>query len=251
MSANYTIVSRPPVWVSAHRKCEFKYGITGTILSSGYDDGNGYLKVNLGGSMAFTLAAGDRVYIDGAPYTGFHVVREFHSSIQYTLETLYTSAGSGYIFPVVLPTIQIYKGYADNELILPLYPSGSLDLYDIQPRTLAAEFQPEFGTDGKITFDISGYLKAVLETPYVAGYNEDETSYQYRKSATIDYLPMNYAKVDIMLLEQGGTIANLECQLYVANSALTSADLNRRFFNTTRPLSVLQRPPSFTNGVNY
>lgn len=250
MSANYAIVNRPPEWVSAHRECAFKYSVSGTIIGSSYDDGNGYLKVNLTGAFIQTLAVGDRVYIRNGAYEGFHVVRSVHSSTQYAFETLYTSADTGLIFPVLLPTISIYKGFSSGELTLPLYPSGSLDLSTIQPRELVAEFKPEFDIDGYITFNISGYLKAVLATPYKAGYNETETSYQYRKSATVDYLPMDYAKVDIMLLEPGGTTANLEMQLYVCNAGVSSEELNREFVDTNRPLLPITKRPDFATGTN-
>lgn len=250
MSANYAIVNRPPEWVSAHRECAFKYSVTGTLIGSSYDDGNGYLKVNLTGAFFQTLAVGDRVYIRNGDYEGFHVVRSVQSSTQYTFETLYTTADTGLIFPVLLPTISIYKGFSSGELSLPLYPTGSLDLSTIQPRELVAEFKPEFDIDGYITFDISGYLKAVLATPYKAGYNETETSYQYRKASGEDYLPMNYAKVDIMLLEPGGTTANLEMQLYVCNAGVSSEELTREFVDTGRPLLPLLKKPDFATGSN-
>lgn len=248
MSANYTMKSRPPKWVSAHRKCEFRYRLPVTTISSGYDDGNGYLKINLSGAFPFALAVGDRVYIPaGTDYTGFHTIRTVHSSIQYTLETEYVSliSGSTTIYEVVLPEVTLYKGYTDNELILPLYPSGSLDLYDIQPQELLATFQPEAGSDGFIQFDISGYLKAALESPYKVAYNDTETDYIYAKSATEDYLPMNTAKIE-MYIE-----GNKEITLIAHNSSLTTADLNRYHVDAARSLTPMKQETVFTNGINY
>jgi hypothetical protein len=247
MSANYQLKSMPPKWVSAHRKCEFKYRLPVSTISSGYDDGNGYLKINLSGAFAYALAVGDRVYIPaGTDYTGFHVIRTVHSTVQYTLETTYTTpiSGSATIYEVVLPTVSLYKGYDDNELILPLYPSGSLDIYDIQPRELLAEFQPEAGADGFIQFDISGYLKAALESPYKVGYNETETDYIYAKSATQSYLPMNTAKIELII--EG----NLERTLIAHNTSLAVGDLNRYYVDTVTGLQPLKQVPSFTQGVN-
>lgn len=247
MSTNYVMKSRPPKWVSAHRKCEFRYRLPVSTISSGYDDGNGYLKLNLSGAFPFALAVGDRVYIPaGTDYTGFHTIRTVHSSIQYTLETEYVSliSGSTTIYEVVLPTVTLYKGYTDNELILPLYPSGSLDLYDIQPQELLATFQPEAGSDGFIQFDISGYLKAALESPYKVAYNDIETDYIYAKSATQYYLPMNTAKIE-MYIE-----GNKEITLIAHNSSLTSADLNRYFVDTVTGLQPLKQIAEFTQGVN-
>lgn len=248
MSLHYTMKRRPPEWVSAHRKCEFAYAIQGVLVLSAYDDGDGYLQVNLSSTLPFSSDAtvGTRVYINTGTYEGYHVIREVVSTTQYVFETLYTGGVTGIVIllQVKLPTVSVYKGYASGELILPLYPSGTLDLYTIQPRTLAATFAPEFGLDGLITFDISGYLKAIMVTPYKVGYNVDETDYNYAKSATVDYVPLQYHKVDIMI--EG----NLECTLYVANTALDQQSFNRYFVYTGRPLYPLIKPPLFDIGVN-
>lgn len=245
MSLNYTMKSRPPKWVSAHRKCEFRYAITGTIIGSAYNDGNGYYKINLFSAFFQTLAVGDRVFISGSTYlNGFQVIREVHSSIQYTLEAEYVLDDNGIIQPVILPTVTLYKGYTDNELILPLYPSGSLDLYDIQPQELLATFQPEAGSDGFIQFDISGYLKAALLNPYKVAYNDTETDYIYAKSGTEDWLPMNTAKIE-MYIE-----GNKEITLIAVNSSITSSELIRYFQNTDRPLSPMKQEVAFAQGIN-
>lgn len=245
MSTHYTMKERPAKWVSAHRKCEFKYSVSGTIIGSAYDDGNGYYKINLFSAFFQPLEVGDRVFISGSTYlNGFHVIRSIQSTIQYTLETEYILDDNGIIQPVILPTVSIYKGYEDGELNLPLYPSGSLNMYDIQPRELVAEFQPEFSLDGFIRFDISGYLKSVLETPYKAGYNDTETDYVYAKSATESYLPMNTAKIELMI--EG----NLEIALIAHNSSLETKDLNRYFVDTVRPLGVSKQAVEFLDGIN-
>lgn len=245
MSAHYSIKQMPPKWVSAHRKCEFKYAILGTLIGSAYNDGNGYVKINLGSAFFEPLAVGDRVFISGSTYyNGFNVIREVHSTIQYTLETTYILDDNGFIQPVTLPTVSLYKGYTDGELVLPLYPSGSLDMFDIQPRELLAEFQPEIGIEGLITFDISGYLKAALESPYKVGYNDTETNYVYAKSATESYLPMNTAKIEVIIE------SNLERTLIAHNTSLAVDDLNRYFVDTVRGLQPLKQVPSFTQGVN-
>lgn len=245
MSTHYQMKSRPAKWVSAHRKCEFKYAVSGTLIGSAYDDGNGYYKLNLFSAFFQPLSVGDRVFISGSTYlNGYHTIRSVQSTIQYTLETEYILDDNGIIQPVILPTVSLYKGYYDGELNLPLYPSGSLNMYDIQPRELLAEFQPEMGIDGLITFDISGYLKACLETPYKAGYNDTEANYVYAKSATESYLPMNTAKVELMI--EG----NLEITLIAHNSGLTTNDLNRYFVDTIRPLGVSKQTVEFAQGIN-
>lgn len=245
MSTHYQMKSRPAKWVSAHRKCEFKYAVSGTLIGSAYDDGNGYYKLNLFSAFFHPLSVGDRVFISGSTYlNGYHTIRSVQSTIQYTLETEYTLDDNGIIQPVILPTVSLYKGYYDGELNLPLYPSGSLNMYDIQPRELLAEFQPEIGVDGFITFDISGYLKAALESPYKAGYNDTETNYIYAKSATQEYLPMATAKIE-MFIE-----SNKEVTLIAHNSSMPTNELNRYYVDTIRPLSVSKQAVEFINGIN-
>lgn len=245
MSTHYKMKSRPAKWVSAHRKCEFKYSVSGTIIGAAYDDGNGYYKLNLFSPFFQTLAVGDRVFISGSTYlNGFHTIRSVQSTIQYTLETEYILDDNGIIQPVILPTVLLYKGYYDGELNLPLYPSGSLNMYDIQPRELLAEFQPEFNSEGFIQFDISGYLKAALESPYKAGYNDTETDYIYAKGGGEYWLPMNTAKVE-MIIE-----SNLEIEVIAVNSSITGQELTRYFDNTDRPLSPMKQEVIFTSGIN-
>ena len=246
MSTHYAMKERPAKWVSAHRKCEFKYSVSGTLIGSAYDDGNGYYKLNLFSAFFEPLEVGDRVFISGSTYlNGFHVIRSVQSTIQYTLETEYILDDNGIIKPVILPTVSLYKGYEDGELNLPLYPSGSLDMFDIQPKELVAEFQPEMGLDGFIKFDISGYLKACLEAPYKAGYNDTETSYQYAKSATEDYLPMNNAKIELFI--EG----NKEITLIAHNSTLETKELNRFHVDAARSLTPMKQETEFASGINY
>ena len=242
MSLVYKILQRPAKWVSAHRKNEFKLRLPQTTISSGYDDGDGYLKLNLAGAFPLTLAEGDRIYIPpGTDYTGFHKVKTIHSSIQITLNTTYTSSisGSVVIRQVYLPTISIYKGYKQGELVV-TYDSGTVDLYDILPYTLVAEFQPEVGLDGNVTLDICGYLKTVIEAPYKPAYNADEDDYIYPQYVINTFCPKYYNKVTV-LVEDRWNIATL----YAANAAISTDELNRDFVDTGRQMQPLLQP------VNY
>lgn len=246
MSLNYTMLSRPPQWVSAHRECRFKYRLPQATLMGIGSDGI-YAKLIMSSAFTTTVAVGDRIYISpGTPYTGYHIIRDIGTGT-YTLETEYTGfvIDAITVWHVLLPEVQLYKGYAVGELSLPLHPSGSLPLHTIQPRTLVATFKPEAGPDGLVEFDISGYLKAIITEPYKAGYNDTETSYHYKQFFFADYIPLNHAKVDVMI--EG----NLECQLNVANAAISTPELNRYYVDTARPLAPPPKFVFFDYGVKH
>jgi len=245
--SQYKLISKPALWMSAHRKNEFKIRLPQSLITSGFNAG-GYLKINLSGSFLTPLAVGDRVYIPNlSPYTGFHTVREVHSAVQVTLNTAYQStiSGSVVIWKVELPTIQIYKGYKLAELTV-AYDGGTYDFYTNQPYELVAEFKPEAGADGYLTFDISGYLKTVIDNPYKPAYSPDEDSKLYPVSAlgvkVYEYTPLYYNKVTVCLPDSTGTIKGIISSHYAANAAISTDELNRFFVDTERPISVMKQP---------
>lgn len=244
---NYPIKSRPPKWVSAHRSNVFRTGIPTVAAFGGYD-ASGYLGLVLTSSYSIsTPEVGDRLYIYSGAYSGFHVIREVVSGIQFVTETEWTVSpvwNSELVGFCKLPTVKIYKGYKEAEIILPLYPSGSVDLYDIMPYTLAAEFTPEVGVDGFIEFDLLGYLKSILVAPYKQGYNEDESDYNYAKSADEYYVPKNYQKARVVI--NGSLVA----ELFVSNSGIETSELNRLYVDTNQPMQPLQKAEYFS-GKEY
>lgn len=246
MSANYTMISRPSKWVSAHRKCEFVYRLPQALIVSGYDDGNGYLKINLTSPFPFAMVEGDTIYITDGTYRGFHKIRTVHSTLQYTINTSFilSLSGSIVVWQVILPKIPIYRGYEDNELILPLYPSGSLDMNDIQPKELLGVFTPSVRGDGYMYFDISGYIKSALRTPYRGKYNSDEVNYIYAKSANEYYLPMNVEKINFTIER------NNEVELIAHNSSIETRDLISDYLDSGRPLTPLKQRAIFSIGRN-
>lgn len=251
MSDNYKLMSRPANWVSAHRKNEFRYRLPQKTVVGAYNTG-GYLSLILDSAFVLVYGApqvGDRIFLTtGGSYgdNKYHTIKEITSSIQYVLTTEWIDASIGIslIYFVRLPEIQLYKGYRSGELVLPLYPTGSLDLYTIMPWTLIGKFYPEAGIDGFITFDISGYLKTAIESPYKVGYNQDEINYHYPLSSSKSYVVKNYNKVALILY------FNIEATLSVANSAITSDELNRCYVDTDQPMQPLQLPLKF-NGDGY
>lgn len=237
---SYRCINIPAKWVSAHRKNEYKIRLPQSTINSGYNSG-GYLKVILAGAFPNALNVGDRIYIPaGTDYTGFHTIKSIDSSIQFTLETAYISniGGSVVVWQVYLPTVEIWKGYRDGEIVL-TWTGGTIDLYDIMPYELVGTFQPEAGFDGYLTFDICGYLKTVIETPYKAAYSPDEESFLYVRNATEIYTPKYYNRVEVVLND--GLIRTH----YVANAGITTDELNRGFVDTGRQMQPLLVPVDY------
>jgi len=239
---NYKVLQRPAKWISAHRKNEYKVRLPISTIVSGYNSG-GKLKLILSGAFPYPINEGDRIFIPNlAPYTGFHVIESIDSSIQFTLTTPHqiSLSGSIVVWQCELPSVYIYKGYKAGELVL-TYNSGTIDLYDIMPYTLAAEFKPEVDFDGYLKFDICGYVKTVIESPFKGAYSPDETSYIYPYGSN-SYTPKYYNKVEIILEE------TLAATHYAANASITTDELNREFVDTGRQLQPLKMPVTYFGG---
>lgn len=245
MAANYRYDEVPPKWVSGHRDNEYKIRLPRTTASSGFNAG-GYLRMNLTGAFLYPIAVGSRIYMDNnSGYPGYHTIKEINSSVQITLNTPFTITfgGANTISQVVLPEISIYKGYKFGELIIPT-DNGPLDLSTIQPYTLVAKVKPEAGLDGFIRFNFAGYSKAVIEAPYKGAYNPDENNFLYPYlGGLFTFTPKYYNK--IRLLINGGTIG----QHYVANSSISTQELNQNFVDCERNLSPLIQPAKIFNQI--
>lgn len=236
---NYKLLQQPAKWVSAHRKNEYKFRLPQSLIMSGYND-SGKLKLILSSAFTYPINVGDRIYIPNlAPYTGFHTIKSIDSSIQFTLNTDYVANLSGLIvvWQCNLPTVKLYKGYKAGELVL-TYNTGTIDLYDIMPYELVAEFKPEVDFDGYVKFDICGYLKTVIESPFKGAYNPDEINYNYPYGLSI-YTPKYYNKVELILED---TLINTH---YAANASITTDELNREFVDTQRQLQPLLMPVKY------
>lgn len=237
---NNPILQRPAKWISAHRNCVFRFGIPTQMAFGGYN-ASGYLGIVMTTSFgaAGTPAVGDRLYIYGGTYEGFVTVREVVSTIQFVTES--TWVGSMYneqVGFVNKPTFSVYKGYRVGEVIL-----NGQDLSEWQPYELVGEFIPDVGTDGVMEFDIYEYLKAAMSAPNY-GYNQDEENKIVNKGDGEDYIPLNYNKIELVL---GGGIVSLH---YVANTGLTTNDLNRYYVDTNQPMQPLRIPIDFTGKDN-
>lgn len=256
MEKKYTLVKCPPLWVSAHRECRLRFAFaTGKLIGVGSTAGNLVMGFS---SLPFTPVAGERIYIYPSAtlsnlYQGYHVVKQVLYSNILIMETPYL----GYedvdhnAAVIRLPEISIYKGYAPAEIMLPVLFSSPVDMYTMQPRTLVCTFKPEASPDGYLDFDISGYLKTVIEQPYKCGYNDTEVDSQPPLFFNMHYIPQNYGRVQVMLKVPGETTAGKQCELLVANASITTQELNRFFVETGRPLGPLLKPVRFAQGVNH
>ena len=168
MSANYKLLNRPPQWVSAHRKCEFKYAIKPEVEIAILDD-SGYVRLIT--FISIGVSVGDRVFLRGGVYNGFHTVKSIAGSNDFTLNTAYTVAETDIVTvtKIILPTVKLYSGFNEGEILLPVYPSGTVDLFTIYPYKLAGTFKPEISADGYVYFNIQGYLKTIIDAPYKVG----------------------------------------------------------------------------------
>ncbi len=245
MATDYRLTATPPKWISAHRDNNYTMRLPSTDASSGYNDGSGFLKVNLSGAFPYTVEVGQRIYITTSPYIGFHIVKTVHSSIQITFETAFISTFGGAVtlYQAVLPEISIYKGYKLGEMIIP-HSGGTVDLSTVNPYTLVATIQPEAGVDGFVRFNICGFTKTVIDAPYVGAYNPDQTDYNFEIVTfpfSLDYNSKYFNRVRLEL--NGGYIADH----YAVNSAVSSYELNRDFVQTIRQLSPLLQAPRYAN----
>jgi hypothetical protein len=216
----YLLKQRPAKWVSAHREFTWRYSLPFRPFFY-YPDG-GFIRVVLTSSFSADLLVGSRVYLRGfGSLTGYHVIKTVTSQTVITLETAYpstviSSVGAQFEF-VDLPTVTVYSGWNTGELII-----GGVDMSTVQPFKLIATFKPETDLQGVINFNLCGYAQASFPTPYKAGYNIDEVNYNIPSGG------LTVTGKDYVYLRHffNGSLKGFN---YVANSALTEADLNRYY----------------------
>lgn len=223
MSDNYTIVTQPDQWASAHKPIRFVYNMPfnfGTL-----SDNNGRLRVVMSAALAGgkLIVAGDLIYINGGIYKGYHTVETVVSNTDFTLSTAYGSAFVGlvqikYATP---PQWQIWKGYQDSEVV------GTNPF----PFTKVADFSPEGNTAGLLSFDVSGYVKAAMPeiTPPLEGTAFGDV-----------FLATDYSRFMPYRLLIGTSARSLYFEdIYLAlNSSIDSDVLNAEYVDTPKPLNT-------------
>lgn len=236
------MVGRPAKWVSAHRKNEFKYRLPQAVIMALSDNGDGTTRITVSGSYTggLVLVTGERVFIPsiGAGF-GKSYIATVISGTQFDInETWTTTLSAGFVWLCRLPEVQLYGGWEVGELII-----GGEDISDWQPYILLGKFFPEVGTDGYLTFDVSGYLKSDLLTPYKYYPNSTEENY---------IVPISSAEVSLIQFTRMKLVIEYtnECELLVCNASITTQELNQKYVNTLRAQQPLQQPFIFSDGSN-
>lgn len=234
MSDNYTIVTQPDQWASAHKPIRFVYNMPfnfGTL-----SDNNGRLRVVMSAALAGgkTIVAGDLIYINGGIYKGYHTVETVVNNTDFTLSTAYTSAFVGlvqikYATP---PQWQLWKGYQDSEVV------GTNPF----PFTKVADFSPEGNTVGLLSFDVSGYVKAAMPEiiPPLEGTDLGGVFVAEDYSRFMPYRLLIGVNPESLYFES----------IYLAlNSSIDSDVLNAEYLNTPNPLNT--NPIIFSCGTTW
>ena len=234
MSDNYTIVTQPDKWASAHKPIRFVYNMPfnfGTL-----SDNNGRLRVVMSAALAGgkTIVAGDLIYINGGIYKGYHTVETVVSNLDFTLSTAYGSAFVGlvqikYATP---PQWQLWKGYQDSEVV------GTNPF----PFTKVADFSPEGNTSGLLSFDVSGYVKAAMPEIIQPLEGTDLGGV---------FVATDYSRFMPYRLLIGVNPESLYFEsIYLAlNSSIESDVLNAEYYNTSKPLNT--NPIIFSCGSTW
>lgn len=203
--------SEPYNWNSAHRPVTFVYDHETKPIDTLTDSG-GFLKVQLDSSYTFTPDPGERIYISGTDngiYNGYHVIASATGGGEIVTTTAYTGADDGGdCLYIRLPEIELYKGYDTGET------------FDTElPLTLIATFTPRNSINNDVTFDVSGWLKAIFTSPVSPP-----------QDATYDFLNFNRFR-----LKFDGDYQDF---YHVLNSAIESEELDGYYADTGRPLQV-------------
>ena len=214
----FDLVNFPEVWNSAWRPIEYEFefasGLKKALTSVTNDGGNAELNFSLPFVTKFVV--GNKVYIESGDYEGEHEILTVTSQQQITIDTPYTATSTANVINLVVPLVKVYKGYLSSEP------------YDTElPFTLIAEFTPEVSPDYTLRFDVSGYAQSMFTIqPPTAG---------------IDFSLFNQIRVYLYfaedLLTAGGTITFQTTPYKVLNSAIETAYLNSRYYNTGRYLT--------------
>lgn len=234
MSDNYTIVTQPDQWASAHKPIRFVYDMPFTFAN--FTDNNGLVRVTglssalAGGKM---LIVGDLIYINGGIYKGYHTIVSKVSNIDFTLSAIYTANQSGIMIKYATPPQwQLWKGYQDSEVV------GTNPF----PFTKVADFSPEGNTAGLLSFDVSGYVKAAMPeiVPPLEGTAFGDV-----------FLSTEYSRFMPYRLLIGTSARSLYFEdIYLAlNSSIDSDILNAEYVDTPKPLNT--NPIIFSCGTTW
>lgn len=234
MSNNYTIQTQPDLWASAHKPIRFVYDMPFTFAN--FTDNNGLVRVTgLSSALAGgkTLVVGDLIYINGGIYNGYHTIVSKVSNLDFTVSAVYTSNQIGIMIKYATPPQwQIWKGYQDSEVV------GANPF----PFTKVADFSPEGNTQGLLSFDISGYIKAAMPEilPPSEGTAFGDVFLSTEYSRFMPYRILIGTNPESLYFED----------IYLAlNSSIDSDVLNAEYVDTPKPLNT--NPLIFSCGTTW
>lgn len=205
-----TLNTQPSAWNSAHQPVEFVLDFEAQELVEVTDVG-GLAKFKVDEYAFDTPVSGGRIYVESGVYEGFHNVTSFSVLPGYILfqtDTAFIEDASGIDVRAILdpPEFSLFQGYDTGEE----YP-------DDLPYELLATFTPVVSPDGKIRFDVSGFLKSIFTIA--------------APTLGIDFSLFNRFRIlfDGEFIQQGFFV---EPTYQVLNSSIPTATLMSTYFGT-------------------
>lgn len=142
----------PTYWSAAHSPVVFEFNFETHSITACNDNGEGKLLVVPSAIFGGPVTNGGFIYIDTGIYKGYHKVIGNLFNLAFSTDTDFIGTQTtGNISVITSETFRIYKGFESGELY---------DYDNVLPLELVAEFTPEPNLDGKLRFDISGYLQS-------------------------------------------------------------------------------------------
>lgn len=207
------IVTKPFRWIPAHRECEFVLAYEHSYSLISVFGSAGFAVFAFASDGIHTQAPGDFIYIDSGFYKGYHKITELFLGFMnwYKAETVYVdNQNTGTLIFIEDHVFTIKAGYDTG------------DLEDLFPLTKIAEFKPEPNTEGRLAFNISGYINKVFDV-----INSNDTTTIGASEVFYNTFRQIMLYIDDMLMSEHIAL----------NSALDMFELNRDYVDTGRSLN--------------
>lgn len=227
MSDNYTLISSPKLWASAHKPIKFVYEMPYQEAAN-IENANGYINVLLSSPLAGgkTIVVGDLIFIyaDSDKDSGYHVVKSVSSNLDFVLDSSFVNNNLVVVKYATPPIWAIYKGYLPSEANPNAFPFKKV-----------ADISPEPNAEGYLEIDVMGFVKAAmkeiqqpLEGSSVGGsgdffyYSDVNLWMPYRLMIGLDERHLYFEQIYLAL-----------------NSSIENDVLNAEYLNTNKPLNSL------------
>jgi hypothetical protein len=155
-----SLKKQPYWWTPAHAPVVFEFDYQEKSCLIGRDVSAGNIFIVPTSPFGDVPYVGQLVFISSGEYKGYHVIAEYSGGIILTETLMEGSVPSSNIECKLITKHEftIYKGF----------PSG-VQFYETLPFTKIATFISEPNSEGKLSINISGYLKSIFE---VADYKD-------------------------------------------------------------------------------